>query len=114
MVLILVVFSFSIVRTVYALADIVQGFFLVLPQDDGTSRTISTQDLLNVAFGYAEFTGFRRIGPNYNEAAITSLLLIKATAATYYTMFIILIIRKVILWFFILVSPIFPLLLFFK
>jgi hypothetical protein len=67
-----------------------------------------------VAFNYAEFKGFRRIGPDYNEAAITSLLLIKATAATYYTMFIILIIRKVILWFFILVSPIFPLLLFFK
>lgn len=114
MVLILVVFSFSIVRTIYALTDIIQGFFLVLPQADGTSRTISTQDLLNVAFNYGEFTGFRRTGPNYNESAITSLLLIKVTAATYYTMFIILIIRKVILWFFILVSPVFPLLLFFK
>ena len=114
MVLILVIFSFSIVRTVYALTDIVQGFFLVLPQEDGQSRTISTQDLLNVAFSYTEFKGFRRIGPEFNESAITSLLLIKATAATYYTMFIILIIRKVILWFFILVSPIFPLLLFFK
>lgn len=114
MVLILVIFSFSIVRTVYALTDIVQGFFLVIPQEGGQSRTISTQDLLNVAFNYAEFKGFRRIGPDYNESAITSLLLIKATAATYYTMFIILIIRKVILWFFILVSPIFPLLLFFK
>lgn len=114
MVLILVIFSFSIVRTIYALTDIVQGFFLVLPQEDGQSRTISTQDLLNVAFSYTEFKGFRRIGPEFNESAITSLLLIKATAATYYTMFIILIIRKVILWFFILVSPIFPLLLFFK
>lgn len=114
MVLILVIFSFSIVRTIYALSDIVQGFFLVIPQADGASRTISTQDLLNVAFNYGEFKGFRRIGPDYNEAAITSLLLIKVTAATYYTMFIILIIRKVILWFFILVSPIFPLLLFFK
>ncbi len=114
MVLILVIFSFSIVRTIYALTDIVQGFFLVLPQENGESRIVSTQDLLNVAFNYSEFKGFRRIGPDYNEAAITSLLLIKATAATYYTMFIILIIRKVILWFFILVSPIFPLLLFFK
>lgn len=114
MVLILVIFSFSIVRTIYSLTDIVQGFFLIIPQDGGQSRTISTQDLLNVAFNYSEFKGFRRIGPDYNEAAITSLLLIKVTAATYYTMFIILIIRKVILWFFILVSPIFPLLLFFK
>jgi len=114
MVLILVIFSFSIVRTVYALTDIVQGFFLVIPQEDGSSRTISTQDLLNVAFSYSDFVGYRRIGPNFNESAITSLLLIKLTAATYYTMFIILIIRKVILWFFILVSPIFPLLLFFK
>lgn len=114
MVLILVIFSFSIVRTIYALTDIVQGFFLVIPEDGGGSRTISTQDLLNVAFSYKEFTGYRRIGPEFNESAITSLLLIKATAATYYTMFVILIIRKVILWFFILVSPIFPLLLFFK
>ncbi len=114
MVLILVIFSFSIVRTIYALTDIVQGFFLVMPQADGAGRTISTQDLLNVAFNYGDFRGFRRIGPEYNESAITSLLLIKITAATYYTMFIILIIRKVILWFFILVSPIFPLLLFFK
>jgi hypothetical protein len=114
MVLILVIFSFSIVRTIYALTDIVQGFFLVIPQTGGADRTISTQDLLNVAFNYGDFKGFRRIGPDYNESAITSLLLIKVTAATYYTMFIILIIRKVILWFFILVSPIFPLLLFFK
>lgn len=114
MVLILVIFSFSIVRTIYALTDIVQGFFLVLPVEGGESRILSTQDLLNVAFPYNEFRGFRRIGPEYNESAITSLLLIKATAATYYTMFVILIIRKVILWFFILVSPIFPLLLFFK
>lgn len=114
MVLILVIFSFSIVRTIYALTDIFQGFFLNLPQESGQSRVISTQDLLNVAFGYGDFRGFRRIGADYNESAITSLLLIKATAATYYTMFIILIIRKVILWFFILVSPVFPLLLFFK
>lgn len=113
MVLILVIFSFSIVRTIYALTDIVQGFFL----DLGTPQApdiISTQDLLNVAFSYGDFSGYRKIGPEYNESAITSLLLIKATAATYYTMFVILIIRKVILWFFILVSPVFPLLLFFK
>lgn len=114
MVLVLVIFSFSIVRTIYALTDIIQGFFLNLPQADGSTRLITTRDLLNVAFGYGEFRGFRRIGGEYNESAITSLLLIKATAATYYTMFIILIIRKVILWFFILVSPVFPLLLFFK
>lgn len=114
MVLILVVFSFSIVRTIYGLTDIIQGFFIVMPRQTGDPTSISTQDLLNVAFKYTEFTGFRRIGPAYNESAITSLLLIKITAATYYTMFIILIIRKVILWFFILVSPIFPLLLFFK
>lgn len=114
MVLILVIFSFSIVRTIYALTDIVQGFFLIMPESSCPQKIICTQDLLNVAFGYGEFQGFRRIGPEFNESAITSLLLIKATAATYYTMFIILIIRKVILWFFILVSPVFPLLLFFK
>lgn len=114
MVLLLVIFSFSIVRTIYALTDIVQGFFLYLPVENADPRIISTQDLLNVAFPYDSFRGWRRIDPQYNESAITSLLLIKATAATYYTMFIILIIRKIILWFFILVSPVFPLLLFFK
>lgn len=108
-------FSFSIVRTIYFLGDIVQGFFIqVTDQQDQKTRPISDKDLFNISFDYKDFQGYRRIGPEFNEAAVTSLILIKVTAATYYTMFIILIIRKIILWFFILVSPVFPLLLFFK
>ncbi len=104
-----VFFAFSIVRSIYFLTDILQGFFITI---DG--QAIQTKDLLNVAFKYQDFIGFRRIGAEFHESAIISLILVKLTAATYYTMFFILIIRKIILWFFILVSPIFPLLLFFR
>ena len=108
-VVVFVFFAFSIVRTIYWLADILQGFFITI---DG--KAIQTKDLLNVAFKYQDFVGYRRIGAAYHESAIISLILVKLTAATYYTMFFILVIRKIILWFFILVSPIFPLLLFFR
>ncbi len=107
-------FSFSIVSTIYFLTDIIQNFFIQITPEGEPTRNIRTQDLLNISFDYKDFQGYRRIGDEYNESAITSLLLAKLTAATYYTMFVILIIRKIILWFFILVSPIFPLLLFFK
>lgn len=116
-VLALIVFSFAIVSNLFTLTDYLQGFFInVTDPTTNQSRRINTGDLLNVAFPYKEFKGLRRVDAEgtYNESAIISLLLVKLTAATYYTMFIILIIRKIILWFFILVSPIFPLLLFFK
>ncbi len=108
LVIILVTLSFNIISVFYDLTDIVQGFFL---QYKG--EFIKSKDLLNVSFDYQDFRGFKRSGPDYEESAFISLLLVKLTAATYYVMFIILIVRKVILWFFIIVSPVFPLLLFF-
>jgi hypothetical protein len=108
LIIILVTLSFNIISVFYDLTDIIQGFFL---QYKG--EFIQAKDLLNVSFKYDEFKGFKRIGPDFEESAFISLLLVKLTAATYYVMFIILIIRKVILWFFIIVSPVFPLLLFF-
>lgn len=112
-------FSFSLVKTIYDMTDILQAIFINVPRDQGdidrgAPDNIYTGDLLNVAWDYKEVKGLRKTGIQNDEAAITSLILIKATAATYYTMFIILIIRKIILWFFILVAPILPLLLFFK
>lgn len=108
-------FSFSLVKTIYDLSDIVQSFFINVTHagQEGTSP-IQTVDLLNISFKYEDFWGYRKPGLRFDESAITSLILVKVTAATYYTMFIILIVRKIILWFFILVSPIFPLLLFIK
>jgi hypothetical protein len=109
-------FSFSLVKTIYDFSDIIQSFFINVTDttDPSKTRVIQTVDLLNISFDYEDFWGYRKPGLRFDESAITSLILIKVTAATYYTMFIILIVRKIILWFFILVSPIFPLLLFVK
>ncbi len=109
-IIILVTFSYSIVQFIYAMTDLIQGFFLRLPTGD----FISSKNLLSVSFNYQDFIGLRRIGERYDEAATIGLVLTKLTAASYFVMSAILIIRKVILWFFILVSPVFPLLIFFS
>lgn len=106
-VIILITFSFAIVRIFYQIVDIIQSFFIKNPDGD----IISSKDLLNISFSYADFVGYRKYGAQYNESAFISLLLTKLTAATYFVMAGVLIIRKVILWFFITVSPIFPVLL---
>jgi hypothetical protein len=54
------------------------------------------------------------VGIQNDESAFISLLLVRLTAITYYVMTGLLLVRKIILWFFIIVSPIFPLLLFFS
>jgi len=109
-IIIFVTLSYSIVQFIYIITDVIQGFFLRLPNGD----FISSKNLLSVSFNYQEFIGLRRIGEKYDEAATISLILTKLTAASYFVMSAILIIRKVIMWFFILVSPVFPLLIFFN
>src|SRR5579859_2011040 len=106
-VIILITFSFAIIRIFYQIVDAIQSFFIKNPE----GQIISSKDLLNISFNYVDFTGYRRYGSAYNESAFISLLLTKLTAATYFVMAGVLIIRKVILWFFITVSPIFPVLL---
>lgn len=115
MVLILIFLSYALVRFLYQATDVMQGFFLRV--DDpvtGQGRFIGPQDLLYIAFDYQTFTGFRQVGFEYDESAFISLLLVKLTAITYYVMTGLLLIRKIILWFFIILSPIFPLLLIFN
>lgn len=114
-IVLLIVLAYATVRFLYQTTDIIQGFFLnVKDQTTGEARLIGPQDLLYIAFNYQTFTGFRQVGFEYDESAFISLLLVKLTAITYYVMTGLLIIRKIILWFFIIVSPIFPLLLFFR
>jgi hypothetical protein len=110
LVLVLVTLSLALAQFVFQIGDIIQGFFLKKP---GTDQFISDNDLLAVSFEYKDFQGFRKFGPEYKESVFMSTLMVKLTAMTYYAMFIILIIRKIILWFFLIVSPIFPLLLMF-
>ncbi|MGH7203625.1 MAG: hypothetical protein ACREHC_04245, partial [Candidatus Levyibacteriota bacterium] len=74
---------------------------------------ISQSDLLYVGWQYEHFVGLRKLGDVNAESAFVSLLLTKLTALTYFVMIFILLIRKIILWFFIIVSPIFPILLLF-
>lgn len=105
---ILITLSFSLVQFLYQFTDFIQRMFLRF----GDSQ-IQASDLLNISFDYETFRGFRKLGFQYEESAFISLLLVKATAVTFYVMAGILIVRKVILWFFIAVSPIFPLLLFY-
>lgn len=106
-VLFLITLSFAFIRFFYQVVDIITGFFVRNPDGD----IISSKDLFNMSFGYENFIGWRRYGPTYDESAFVSLLLVKITAVTYYVMAGILIVRKVILWFFITVSPIYPILL---
>ncbi len=108
-VVLLIVFSYSIIQLIYQLTDIIQGFFLRLPN----RAIISSKNLLNIAFDYTSFQGFKRIGDEFNESGIITLFLVRATSVTYLAMAGILLIRKIILWFFIILSPIFPLLLLF-
>lgn len=126
LVLVLVTFSFSLIQFLYAITDVTQGFFFKVKDTtapDGR-RFINSTDLLSISFDYKDFIGFKKVGEKdaddqpilpeeYEESAFVHLLLAKLTAVTYFTMFLILIIRKIILWFFIVVSPVFPLLLIF-
>lgn len=116
MIIILIYFSYATIRFFYQATDVVQGFFLAVPSVDDPSITknIGPEDLLYIAFDYQNFIGYRIPGIEYDESAFISLLLVKLTAITYYVMTGILLIRKIILWFFLIVSPVFPLLLFFR
>ncbi len=119
-IVLLVAFSFSLVSFIYQFTDAIQGFFLAPPDATSTNpgdpcppNCISNADLLFVGWPYEEFVGLRAIGDDKSEAIYTTLLLTKLTAFTYYVMWGMLTLRKIILWFFIVVSPVFPLLLFF-
>lgn len=106
-VLILVTFSFAIIQFIYQISDAIQGFFI----RNKANEIISQKDLLYVGFDYQNFTGFRKSGFTNDESVFITLLLTKLTALTYYVMTGALLVRKIILWFFIIVSPIFPILL---
>lgn len=106
---VLVTFSFSLIQFIYQLTDIIQGFFLKNTQGE----IISSKDLLYIGFNYPEFQGLRRFGLRFEESAFMSLILVKFTAFTYYVMALLLIFRKILLWFFIVLSPLFPILLLF-
>jgi hypothetical protein len=104
----LVTLSFALVEALYKIVDVFQGFFI---SPGGVA--ISQRNLLFIGWDYQPFIGLRALGDANYESAFMSLLLVKLTAFTYYAMVGILLIRKIILWFFIMVSPFFPLLLLF-
>lgn len=108
-IILLITFSFALVQFIYQVGDVIQDFFLKV-----NNTYITTKDLLFIGFDYVNFHGYRLRGPDYDESAFISLLLVRLTAITYYVMTGILLIRKIILWFFIIISPIFPLLLFYR
>ncbi len=110
-VIVLIVFSYAIVQFFFQFADVIQGFFLRIGNNPCPPECISQKELLYVGWNYEKFVGLRRVGDLYAESAFTSLLLTKLTALTYFVMVFILLIRKIILWFFIIVSPVFPILL---
>ncbi len=112
-VLILISLSYAILQFLYQFTDLIQGFFLRSGTNSCPPDCISQVDLLYVGWQYQNFVGLRLLGDYNAESAFISLLLTKLTALTYYVMVGILLIRKIILWFFIIISPIFPLLLLF-
>jgi len=109
LIILLVTFSYALVQFIYQINDAVQGFFLKSSSPGCTN--ICQKDLLYVGFDYSSFEGFRLFGAQNDESAFISLLLVRLTAITYYVMVGILLLRKIILWFFIVISPIFPLLI---
>lgn len=123
-IILLVTFSFALVQFFYQVFDIIQGFFLrnpdcfiagqAPPAFCTTSDKITQANLLNIGFNYTDFIGYRKFGVANDESATITLLLTKLTAVTYYVMVGVLIVRKIILWFFIIISPIFPLLLLYR
>src|SRR6266568_993863 len=111
-VVLLIVFSYSLLQFFYQFTDLIQGFFLRSDiKNPCPPNCISDKDLLYVGWSYTNFVGLRLLGDKYAESAFTSLLLTKLTALTYFVMVFLLLVRKIILWFFIIVSPIFPILL---
>ena len=108
LIILLVTFSFALIQFIYQINDAIQGFFLKSPSGPGN---ISQRDLLYIGFDYTSFEGYRVFGSMFDESAFISLLLVRLTAITYYVMVGILLLRKIILWFFIVISPVFPLLL---
>ena len=111
-VVLLIVFSYSMVQFFYQFTDLIQGFFLRTdPAKPCPPDCISQKDLLYVGWGYKDFVGLRLLGDYNAESAFISLLLAKLTALTYFVMVFLLLVRKIILWFFVIVSPIFPILL---
>lgn len=105
----LVTLIYSIIVFIYQIVDIVTGFFLKY-----NGSPISHKDLLNVDFDYQTFKGYKKAGLAFSESAFVSLWLTRLTALTYFVISLILMIRKIILWFFLIVSPLFPLLFLFK
>lgn len=104
-VLLLITFSFAILGFLYQAVDTLQNFFLRLPPGG-----ITADSLLSVRFGY-DFSGFRLRDGATEEAAKAAIFLVKATNITYYVLAGILLLRKIILWFFIILSPLWVLLL---
>lgn len=115
-IVLLVTFSFSLISLLYQTTDLVQGFFLQSPRGEKEKKPcppacISQEDLFFIDWDYEKFVGYRRVGDDYAESAFINLLLVKLTAFTYFAMVGMLFVRKIILWFFIILSPVFPLLL---
>ncbi len=110
-VIILIFFSFALLQFFYQFVDVIQGFFLRSHSGACPPDCISNADLLYVGWKYQDFQGLRLLGDKNTESAFITLLLTKLTALTYFVMVGLLFLRKVILWLFIIVSPIFPLLL---
>jgi hypothetical protein len=111
-VVLLVTLSYSLIQVIYTTTDIFQGFFLTKGTNAaGEREQIDASDLLYVGWNYEDFRGLRKVNPHFDESVFVNLLLARITAVTYYAMTGVLIIRKIILWFFIILSPIFPVLL---
>ena len=106
-----VTFSYSLIRLLYQLTDIVSLFFL----HDPAHNPLGAGSLLKIdpPGGYVNFTGYRLADPVYDESVFSTLSLIELTAITYYILGAILLFRKIVLWFFILLSPFFPFIAFF-
>ncbi len=108
-IIVLITFSYALIRIIYQLTDIVQGFF-------GANNIVKYINdhggyLLPIKFTDPDLGRRLSSDPKYDESAFVTINLLKITAITYYVMGCVLLVRKIILWFFLIISPVFPLLI---
>ncbi len=102
--------SFSAEVLTIRLTDKVEQTFFTIHKASNTALTadqkhLKAEDLLTVSFSYQSFTGYRRVGPKYDEAVKNHLSLIKITTATNYAIGLLIVLRIIILWGLVIFSP---------
>jgi hypothetical protein len=104
-VFVLTFFSFTAEVLLIQGVDRVQDVLYSVTPANSTKRHLRAEDLLTVGFKYQDFVGYKRVGPQFEEAAANHLTLVKATTYTNYAISFLILMRIIILWGLVIFSP---------